>query len=46
MYAEALKSIMVCITGGDGVGGPGKVSGFKNANILYENLELKFVLIY
>ena len=45
MCAEALKSIMVCIDDGDGVG-QGKFSGFKSANILYENLELNFVLIY
>jgi hypothetical protein len=45
MCAEALKSIMVCINDWDGVG-QGKFSGFKSANILYENLELSFVLIY
>lgn len=45
MCTEGLESIMVCINDGGGVGQE-KFSGFKSANILYENLEQNFVLIY
>jgi hypothetical protein len=42
---EALNLIIVYINNRDRVG-QGKFSGFKSVNILYENLEPNFVLIY